>query len=498
MTGRVRRALPWGAFAIFVGLAAVAFVVALSGRGPDAPALATTTPTAAAITTSPSAAVVPSTTAPSSPAAARPGLITRNGGEPIVVRTESDATPIRTVPSFLISSDGSRVTYWTESAAGAELHVLAFGGSDRVVATFAALRPGGIAWSTDETGLLVSLAEPNNPTFPYARIVMAVDIASGASREIYRGTGPSGAGVVPLVWRRSPETFAAYETGEGGYSFGYTVVVPGKAPVRTDPNSAELGTVVGMAASSDGALVLGAWIQEPALLKVWPVEDFSKKTELSLAAGETMSQPRWWPGRNEVVFLAGRIADGTAHDRRIERWDPVTGTRTVLLRLPDAVQLGTYLTRADGSGLLTQGPYPPGAWQVTDLRTGATAAIPQLPGENILRTVIVPSVPTPSSAGAPIGFALPAGCSFVGSPVVGSGGTQWQFDCGSAANRDARGTLAPAFTQQGWSSCGAVTATATWMKGDLRLLVAEGAGGSGSNAFPTLTQPAGPRGTACG
>ena len=494
MTGRVRGALTGGAFVILVVLATVVFVVALNGRGQQAAPLSSATPElTAALTTLPSATVVQPTTAPSS-AALRAGLVTRNGGGPIVVRMENDATPIRTVPSFLISSDGSRVTYWTETASGAELHVLAFGGTDRIVTTFAALRPGGIVWSTDETGLLVSLAEPNNPTFPYARIVMAVDIASGASREIYRGIGPSGAGIVPLVWRRSPEIFAAYETGEGGFTFGYTVVRPGQAPVRTDPDA----DVIGMASSAGGGLIFGDWIREPGLVKVWPVEDFSKKTELRLAVGETMSQPRWSPGRNEIVFLAGRIADGTAHDRRIERWDPVTGTRTVLLRLPDALQLGVYLTRADGSGLLTQGPYPPGAWQVTDLRTGTTAAIPQMPGENILATVLVPSLPGPTSTAVPNGFSLPAGCSFVGPPVVGTGGTQWQVDCGSAANRDARGTLAPAFASQGWSSCGAVTATATWMKGDLRLLVAEGAGGSGSNAFPTLTQPSGPRGTACG
>ena len=493
MMWRVRGVLPWGVFAVLLVFATVAFTLALNGRGQQVAPLSTATPSPTPSTTSPSATIASSTTAPSS-ASSRSGLISRNGDGPIVVRTESDPAPVRTVPSFLISSDGLRVPYWTEGPSGAELHVIELGGNDRVIKTFAALRPGGIAWSTDETGLLVSLAEPNNPTFPLARIVMAVDIASGASREIYRGTGPSGAGIVPLVWRRNPEVFAAYETGPGGFTFGYTVVRPGEAPVRTEPDA----EVIGMAASTDGALIFGQWIRESGLVKVWPVEDFSKKTELVLAAGETMSQPRWWPGRNEIAFLAGRVADGTAHDRRIERWDPVTGMRTVLLRLPDAAQLGAYLIRADGSGVLTLGPYPPGAWQVTDLQTGATATIPQLPGENILRTVLLPSAPTPTSATAPTGFALPAGCAFVGSPVVGSGGTQWQFDCGSTANRDARGTLASAFTQQGWISCGAVTATATWMKGDLRLLVAEGAGGSGPNALPTLTQPAGPRGTACG
>ena len=303
-----------------------------------------------------------------------------------MVRAEADTTPIRTVPSFGFSSDGSRLTYWTESAGAAELHVLEIGGSDRVVTTFPGRRPGGIAWSTDGTGLLVSLDDSGDPRFLIARAVVAVDVASGASREVYRGTGPSGASVVPLIWRRSPEIFAAYETGPGGYSFGYTVIRPGQPAVRTDPDS----NVVGMAASRDGAFVLGQWLAEgPGVLKVWPIEDFSKKTELRLSAGEYMSQPRWWPDRPEIAFLAGRPADGMSRDRRIERWDPASGSRAVLLRFPDEVQLGAYLIRADGTGLLTLGPYPPGGWEVTDLRTGTKATIPQLPGENILATVLL-------------------------------------------------------------------------------------------------------------
>ena len=327
-------------------------------------------------------------TSPATPAALRPGLITRSG-EPIILRTETDATPVRTVPSFSFSPDWSRVTYWTESAGSAQLHVLEIAGTDRVVATFPGRRPGGIAWSTEGSGLLISIDDSGDPRFLIARVLVAVDVASGATREIYRGTGPSGASVVPLVWRRSPEIFAAYETGPGGYSFGYTVIRPGQPAVRTDPNSAELGEVLGMAASSDGAFVLGQWIREPGLVKVWPVDDFSRKMELRLDAGEYMNQPRWWPGRPAITFLAGRIADGVSRDRRIERWEPATGVRTVLLRLPDAAQLGAYLLRADGSGVLVQGPYPPGAWEVTDLRTGNKAAIPQVDGENILSTVLL-------------------------------------------------------------------------------------------------------------
>jgi len=101
------------------------------------------------------------------------------------------------------------------------------------------------------------------------------------------------------------------------------------------------------------------------------------------------------------------------------------------------------------------------------------------------------SVPRPGfvdSTGR-ISFTLPLGCAYIGQPVVDSDQAMWSFDCG-AASRDARGTLAPALTQQGWTSCGAVTATATWANGTHRLIIAEGSGSFGE--YPKLTQPARP------
>ncbi|MEO8633574.1 MAG: hypothetical protein ABI466_09440, partial [Chloroflexota bacterium] len=179
--------------ALTVVLLAVSCAAPVTSTSPPS---ATATPGPAATT----AAAVPTLTAPATATPlppARPGLLTRNGDQPIVLRTETDTTPVRTVPSFQFATDGTRLTYWTESPRGAELHVLEIAGADRVVATFAGRRPGGIAWSTDETGLLVSLAEPGDPRFLIPRILVAVEIGSGATREIYRGTGPSGASVIP-------------------------------------------------------------------------------------------------------------------------------------------------------------------------------------------------------------------------------------------------------------------------------------------------------------
>ncbi len=97
--------------------------------------------------------------------------------------------------------------------------------------------------------------------------------------------------------------------------------------------------------------------------------------------------------------------------------------------------------------------------------------------------------PTSSVNPRPIGFTLPLGCAYIGQPVVGGDQNTWSFDCGWAS-RDARGSLASALTEQGWTSCGAATASASWAKGTGRIGVAEGGGPSGD--FPKLTQPARP------
>lgn len=76
-------------------------------------------------------------------------------------------------------------------------------------------------------------------------------------------------------------------------------------------------------------------------------------------------------------------------------------------------------------------------------------------------------VPTPT------GFVLPTGCRYVGAPAFTADSIEWRFDCGSEGNRDARGALAPAFSQQGWTSCGPGLATASWISGAAMLTVVE-------------------------
>ena len=366
--------------AIIIGV-----LVALGAFRTQAPA-ATPSPSAASSTQSASA--TPGQSAPTVPTAAatfrpgtRPALVTRRGND-IILRTESDVAPLRTLPGGVFSADSARMAYWTDSGGTASLHVLEFPSSDTVVSSFPNLRGGGIAWSVDGSGLLVSLAEPD-PQFFIPRIVMAVEIGPRRSREVYRGIGPSGASVMPLVWRGPPELFVMYETGPGGFHFGYTVVRPGAPPVRTEPD----GRVTGMQASSDGMLVQGYWLDEKAI-RIWPAEDFSRKTAELTIAPDVLSQPRWWPGRREVVYARGLREGDSFKDERIERWDPATGSRATVLTMPTSPQLPAYFIRADGSGVLIQAGT--GTWEVTDLRTNAKSPVPLQQGEAILSTVLIP------------------------------------------------------------------------------------------------------------
>lgn len=98
------------------------------------------------------------------------------------------------------------------------------------------------------------------------------------------------------------------------------------------------------------------------------------------------------------------------------------------------------------------------------------------------------TVPTTFALPAPTGFTLPQACAYVVPPVVGADQTDWKVDCGAANNNNARGTLGPALAQQGWTSCGAVTATERWRKNDVMLGVAESSLAAGD--YPRLSQPA--------
>jgi hypothetical protein len=86
------------------------------------------------------------------------------------------------------------------------------------------------------------------------------------------------------------------------------------------------------------------------------------------------------------------------------------------------------------------------------------------------------AVPDARQIVRPAGFILPAGCAYVNAGEASSDRATWAVDCGIAGRHDARGTLGAALRAQGWSSCGPVTATETWLKDRSALTVSEASG----------------------
>ena len=68
-------------------------------------------------------------------------------------------------------------------------------------------------------------------------------------------------------------------------------------------------------------------------------------------------------------------------------------------------------------------------------------------------------------------FSAPAECS-----AVAIDAQQWRFDCGEQGNRNARGTLNPPLTREGWRMCGSGLATAQWGKAERMVTFSEGSG----------------------
>jgi hypothetical protein len=94
--------------------------------------------------------------------------------------------------------------------------------------------------------------------------------------------------------------------------------------------------------------------------------------------------------------------------------------------------------------------------------------------------------PVASASLTPTDFALPQGCSYVGTGVVDvaiSTLMTWEVNCGAAPDFQFVEKLTPAFAQQGWTVCFIVGGRGVWAKGATQSLVSQSAVG-----YPTLSQ----------
>lgn len=96
------------------------------------------------------------------------------------------------------------------------------------------------------------------------------------------------------------------------------------------------------------------------------------------------------------------------------------------------------------------------------------------PSASPSRTVTPATFVARPSAFLALRLELPSGCRQIGSSHIGDT-DEYRIDCGMPRNASARDTLVPAFSAQGWSSCGSGLASGSWMKGDIMIVVSEAA-----------------------
>jgi len=296
------------------------------------------------------------------------GLISSRAST-LMVRSENDPQSLGTVPSSVLDSEHRRVAAWMTSDGVSELHVRnVIGGADSIVGRLPAGLVGrGVVWASDDGGFVVTALDESDAAMP-ASVLMTIDVTGGTFRERYRrpNNGPT---LMPLGWQRSRDLVAAFETGPGGYNFGYTVV-RGAARAQRYETPFE---ITGMEMSPDGSHVLGTWIFEDAV-RVWPTDNFDARTTL-VSPPEKFATAHWWPRSLEVVYMVG-TPNGAFKNVRVERWDPATGRRTVLFALGESPSLGGQLTRPDGTAVLVPGPRSgESTWDLHELATGTVTTI---------------------------------------------------------------------------------------------------------------------------
>jgi hypothetical protein len=182
------------------------------------------------------------------------------------------------------------------------------------------------------------------------------------------------------------------------------------------------------------------------------------------------------PGEPDYVASAWASTCGTLSDVV-----PFTANASFDLNSPGRPPLKVTISASTGgamSGYICASIYGTGAPSATFMGLWP----PNTPG-------FIPEGTFPASKASqmPDGFVLPQACLYIAPPIIGTDQRDWSIDCGATANRAARGTLADALTQQGWSLCASVTATASWAKGTMRLSVVESSGSPGG--YPRIVQP---------
>ncbi len=220
----------------------------------------------------------------------------------------------------------------------------------------------------------------------------------------------------------------------------------------------------------------------------------------ALAIAATSCAPARFPGSNDPAVSPIRTVEPTAANTAAATFSVPTTFAAVCGTASDRVARtstanATFLLNSPGRSPLkiaSTGNAPidaviPGGYVCLLLGAGVPFPIfdgligPQMPG-----FVAEGTFPATATRPAPTGFVLPQTCAFVEPPVVGTDYTRWAVDCGAQANHDARGTLGPSLTQQGWTGCAIGLGTMQVKKNGVMLGVQESTLAPGE--YPGLTQ----------
>ena len=353
---------------VMVASAAIGAGVLNSIRQPPA----SPAPTSSALASpGPSGSVGPTPSAALAPDATHL-LVVNLGGNGIGVRTEANATPFFRVENrtqYAVSNDG-KLAYWRtgpDDELPHELHIYdTTARTDRMVLRLTDEKAGAagfMVWSTDGTGLALSIADGNahfegrfSPSRPTVSSWRLLDVATGQVRQI---ATISGAWFVPVSWDRVRDVATATEFGRDRtedptrlfYVFDQSVAI-GKArqielPAALDPWSIRADS------SAKSALGLEATNCSQGrcnALWTWPITDPGAGVRRQIPSRQIFVAA-FRPGTSNVFVQLGPLPTSSPEPQRLEDWGDL-GTQPA--RIVSALtNIGPYFFfRGDGTAIV--------------------------------------------------------------------------------------------------------------------------------------------------
>ena len=272
-----------------------------------------------------------------------------------------------------VSATGRRIAYWVGDDAR-DLRVLDVAAPEEETPLTSLLeteRGTGAAWSSDRTGLLVSVESSGRPgTGDSVGIFSALRILDAATRVIHEVSRLNDGGrFVPVGWDRDSHLAGACIVSADGSAAAWAVV--GEDAILSARVPIEPGLPVATVRAS-GSAVLG--VVNGAVVRVWSIASYSDHRELGADPGERIAFARWRPGAGEIVVS---VAD------RLEVWPAAGGAHRVVARgLPAATGL---VVAVDGQ-IAVLSTDSGGSAVAVDLAGGRTAAVP-MAGEQLVAAV---------------------------------------------------------------------------------------------------------------